>query len=142
MIFRSPDGMSALQFIEIPQELHDAYEKAKDAELGQVRPFIDKVVIMVKDHEAKMEELREEMLSQFAEEKAELQRQFEEKLEQIQEEHERELFLSAEITERATQVENVVDDRPVDVVRGYKLPELTQLEVVQKDPLQNYPSLV
>ena len=38
---------------------------------------------MVKDRGNKMEELREEMLAQFAEEKAELQRKFEKKLEQI-----------------------------------------------------------
>ena len=58
VIFRSPDGMSALQFVEIPQELHDAYEKAKEAELVQIQPFIEQgIVIMVKDHEAKMKEL-------------------------------------------------------------------------------------
>ena len=146
VIFRSPDGMTALQFVDIPQELHDAYEEAKSAGMKEVLPYVEQgIVILTKDHESLMEELRQELRAQFEEEKAELQRTFEEEIDRIQEEHEARIaLLSAEITERATQIDDTAEeDAPViEVERGYELPELNQLEVEQKGLFEELPRVL
>ena len=144
VIFRSPDGMTALQFVEMPPELQQAYEKAQSAGLEEVQPFLQQgLVILTTDHEAKMEALREELMAQFEAEKAELQKKFEDELERIQEEHEARIaLLSSEIAEQQLETSVVVDETPIDVVRGYRLPELNQLEVVKKGKFEDLPRVL
>ena len=144
VIFRSPDGMTALQFVEMPPELQQAYEKAQSAGLEEVQPFLEQgIVILTTDHETKMEELRQELMAQFEVEKAELQKKFEDELERIQEEHEARIaLLSSEIAEQQLETSVVVDETPIDVVRGYRLPELSQLEVVKKGKFEDLPRVL
>ena len=144
VIFRSPDGLVAFQILSLPDEAHQAYKQAESAALEVLKPFLDQGTVLTKeDHEARIEQVRKELLAQFEEEKAALEAHFNAELERIQEEAEAKLqILAAEYEQIAEQVPQVVqeeeqhieedllfDEEPEALIeRGYKLPNLSDLE--------------
>lgn len=66
VVLRSPDGTVALRIPTVPDEIHEAYKEASNRMLGDVQPFIEMgLVILKSEHDQIVSELEEKIANQL-----------------------------------------------------------------------------